>query len=290
MNAAHRSMILMAVFMALWVLIEGLAAVSLTRAYSPFEIVWWRYGVHLLFMLAVWGWRDPSSLWRTQRPVMHFTRSLLMLAMPASWIFALYEHVPLSTSMTIFWLSPVLVIGLAVFVLGERVRARIWLVASCGWLGVVLLLRPEMPALGAPLLLPAAMAVTFAVYIVMTRVLRTEAGHVNLFYTALGVFIALSPIMPAVWVMPIGRDLLVLTGIGVAGYVALLALDRMAAAAPVSISAPFAFLQLPFAVAATAISGQVHLDKRMGLGFVLILGAAAVVWLQWSPQRPGVTA
>ena len=127
--------------------------------------------------------------------------------------------------------------------------------ASCGWLGTVLVMRPEMPRFGVPLLLPFVMAITFAAYVVMTRVLRTEPGHVNLFYTALGVFLALSPFIPAVWIMPNGQDLLVLTGIGLIGYLALFALDRMAAAAPVSISAPLAYLQLPFALTAGLLAG-----------------------------------
>jgi len=290
MSAAQRSMLLMAAFMALWVVIEGLGAASLTRAYSPFEIVWWRYGAHLLFMVLVWGWRSPQSLYKTRRPIMHFSRSLLMLGMPASFIFALHEHIPLRTGMTIFWVSPVLILAFAALMLRERAGLRAWLVCVCGWLGAILVMSPEVPRLGAPLLLPFVMAITFAVYVVMTRVLRGEPGHVNLFYTALGVFLALSPFIPAVWITPNGQDLLVLTGIGLIGYVALLALDRMAAAAPVSISAPMAYLQMPFALAAALLAGQAHLDRRTGLGLVLILGAAAVTWLHWSRQRPGVTA
>lgn len=290
MSPAHRSMLLMAVFMALWVVMEGLGAASLTRAYSPFQIVWWRYGVHLLFMLAVWGWRNPQSLFRTSRPITHFTRSLLMLGMPASFVFALHEHVPISTGMTIFWLSPVLILAFAAVALRERTGLWAWLVCLCGWLGTVLVMRPEVPKLGAPLLLPFVMAITFAAYVVMTRMLRTEPGHVNLFYTALGVFLALSPFIPAVWIMPNGQDLLVLTGIGLIGYLALLALDRMAAAAPVSIVAPWAYLQLPFALVAGLLAGHAHLDRRKDVGLVLILGAAAAAWLMRPRQRPGVTA
>jgi drug/metabolite transporter (DMT)-like permease len=294
MNANHRSMLLMAAFMALWVVVEGLGAAGLTRAYSPFQIVWWRYATHLLFMLAIWGWRDPQSLYKTGRPITHFARSLLMLAMPASFILALREHVSLAVGMSIFWLSPLLTLAIAAVVLRERVGIWAWLACVGGWLGVVLVMRPSEASIGAPLLLPFVMAVTFAVYVVMTRVLRAEPGHVNLFYTALGVFLALSPFMPAVWITPNGQDLLVLTGIGLLGYFALLALDRMAAAAPVSIPSPVAYVQVAFGVGATFLVSHAPLGRRTDAGLLLILGAAAAVWigtwLGWPRARAGATA
>jgi drug/metabolite transporter (DMT)-like permease len=283
-NASHRSMLLMAAFMALWVIIEGLGAASLTRAYSPFQIVWWRYGTHLLFMIAVWGWRNPQSLYKTSRPITHIVRSLLMLAMPASFIFALREHVSLAVGMSIFWLSPLLILAIAAVSLRERVSLWVWLACVAGWLGVVMVMHPSTPPVGAPLLLPFVMAVTFALYVVMTRVLHAERGHVNLFYTALGVFLALSPFMPAVWITPNGQDLLVLTGIGLLGYVALFALDRMAAAAPVSLSAPVAYVQVAFGVGVTFFVTHALLGRRTELGLFLILGAAVAAWIGTSRQ------
>jgi len=125
---------------------------------------------------------------------------------------------------------------------------------------------------------------------VMTRVLRAEPGHVNLFYTALGVFLALSPFVPAVWITPTGQDLLVLTAIGLLGYLALFALDRMAAAAPVSVSAPMAYLQVAFGLGATFLVGHSPLGRRADVGLLLILGAATAAWLYVSLQLPRARA
>ena len=88
------------------------------------------------------------------------------------------------------------------------------------------------------------MAVTFSLYVVMTRSLRSETTRANLFYTALGVFLMLSPAMPSLWIMPTLPHFAAIVGVGLLGLATLYALDRLAAAAPVSVSAPFAYLQI----------------------------------------------
>ena len=71
----------------------------------------------------------------------------------------------------------------------------------------------------------------------------------NLFYTALGVFVALTPFMPSMWVMPTWHDAAVLFGIGALGLLGLWALDRAAAAAPLSLSAAGLYAYLPMLAA-----------------------------------------
>ena len=86
MNATRRGMLCMIAFALLWALVEVFAS-WLSRPYSPYQVVWARYGSHLAIMLAIWGWRDPLVLVRTRRPALQIARSLLMLVMPAAWIF-----------------------------------------------------------------------------------------------------------------------------------------------------------------------------------------------------------
>ncbi len=63
---------------------------------------------------------------------------------------------------------------------------------------------------------------------------------------------------------------------------ALLALDRSAAAAPVSISAPYDYLQIAFTVPLFWVAGLGHdmSVPRMALGLLLIVGAALCLWLR----------
>ncbi len=279
MTAGRRGMVLMVVFVVLWAAVEALAG-GVLRKYSPYQVVFTRYVVHMVLMLAVWGWRRPASLVRTRRPVYQLARSMLMLGMPASWIIATQQGVEIGTTMSVFWLSPLLIMGFAGAILGERAPLRVWIAAVIACAGAMALTRPG--ALPPPLMLvfPVGMAATFSLYAVMTRSLRTESTRSNLFYSAFGVAVALVPVMARVWVTPEARDLLVMVGVGVLGFVTLWALDRAAAAGPISLSAPLAFLQLPFFIGIDWALGHEHLGKRAVLGIALIAASATYLWTQ----------
>lgn len=280
MNANRRAILLMLAFVLLWAAIEALAAHVLSQ-YSPYQVVWTRYAVHLALMLALWGWREPASLWQTRRPVFHVSRSLLMLGMPASWVIGMQMGVPSGTVMMVFWVSPLLILGLAWCFLRERIPVAIWVATVVAGLGGLLVHGlHELPSLTL-LVFPFGMALCFSAYVVMTRSLRTETTRTNLFYTAAGVFVALTPAMPGLWIMPSLPDLATMVAVGLLGYVALFTLDRMAAAAPVSISAPFAYLQIAFTVPLFFIAGLGHdmSIRRTALGLLMIAGAALFVWL-----------
>jgi drug/metabolite transporter (DMT)-like permease len=278
MTASHRAMTQMAVFAVLFAVIEEIAEHLLHR-YSPWQVVWTRYAVHVALMLAVWGWHEPASLWRTRRPVFQLARSLLMVAMPGAWILGSRMGVDVHTLLSVFWASPLVIMVLARIFLRERVRPALWLAALAGFAGALLLDPPGRFTPLHLLVFPVAMALSFSLYVVMTRELQTENERVNLFYTAFGVLLVLTPAMPAVWITPEPFDLAVMVAVGVIGYAGLLALDRMAHAAPVSIAAPFAWLQLPaFAGLTVVVSGGVQSPRRALLGVLLVAGMALYVW------------
>ena len=277
MTDARRGMLLMIAFVALWAAVEALAA-HVLRAYSPYQVVWTRYAVHLLFMLAVWGWRAPMSLLRTRRVGFQLARSLLMLAMPASWILAVRHGVHPGTLMAIFWLSPLMMLAIAAVTLRETIPAWTWGLAALASTGAIAFSGPEASSIGANLAFPVCMALSFSAYVVMTRSLRSETTRANLFYTAFGVFLALSPFVPGVWVSPNLRDGIVLAGVGLLGFVALYAIDRCMAAATVGDVAPVTALQPVFMTAIAAVLGNGPLNVKAYAGLLMVSIAAILAW------------
>jgi drug/metabolite transporter (DMT)-like permease len=272
-------------FVGLWTIVEALAAPMFGHI-SPYQIVWTRYGVHLLFMVAIWGWRDPGSLLRTRRPMYQLGRSLLMLCMPASWIIATQRGVEQGTLMTLFWLAPLLVLAMAHAFLREPVAIRYWIVAIVMFLGVCLIVGPFQITSISDLVFPLAMAGSFGLYVVMTRGLRDETVQANLFYSALGVFCCLTFLMPVIWVTPSMKEFAALVGVGLLGFGALLALDRAVTAAPLSASAPFLYVQIPLTMMFAMLLSQVTPGIRSICGLAFI--AAAAVY-HWSKQRVPAT-
>jgi drug/metabolite transporter (DMT)-like permease len=285
MTPGRRSMLLAAAFVALWAAVEALGA-RLEQRYSPYQVIFTRYVVHLGLLLALFGWREPASLWRTRRPLYQLARSSLMLCMPAAWIVATQLGVHPGTVLSIFWLAPLLVLWLARLVLGERASAPVW-IATAVASGAAAVASGPGPLPDARLLvLPVGMAASFSLYVAMTRSLRSETTLANLFYTALGVVLALSPAMARLWVAPPLHDLLVMVGIGALGLAALWALDRMAAAAPVSRSAPLACLQVVFVLGLEWALRRRHPSAPAAVAALLVGATALYTWA----REPGLVA
>jgi drug/metabolite transporter (DMT)-like permease len=245
--------------------------------------VWCRYAVHLLAMLVLFGWRDPGRLWRTRRPGFQLSRSLLMLVMPLSFALSLHVGLPSDTVWGEFWFAPVCTLLIARLVMGERVPWPVWAATAAGCLGSAVILRPTGELTSGTALLPLAMALSFGVYLAMTRSLRSEVVHANLFYTALGVFALLTPVMPMIWVTPNAHDALVLVCIGLVGLFALFLLDRAAAMAPLAASTPFVYVQV-LGVLTLAWVWHGHAPARAPLLAALSI-AAVLVWLWWRGAR-----
>jgi drug/metabolite transporter (DMT)-like permease len=189
--------------------------------------------------------------------------------------------------MVVFGLSPLLILAMACAFGGERAHPAAWIAAAVGYCGVLLLHPPTRPGSLALLVFPLGMALSFSLYVVMTRSLRHETMRANLFYTALGVLLVLTPVMPAEWAMPSAGDALVLAGVGVLGFFTLYALDRAVHAAPVSVVAPLIYLQLPafLGLLFVAGSGGNWSLRRAALASLLIAVAAVYLWARESRQR-----
>jgi drug/metabolite transporter (DMT)-like permease len=270
-------MLLALLFAALWAVMEGLG-VDLLRGVSLYQVVFVRYVVHLAVVLGVCAWRGGAGPWRTRRPAYQLARSLLMAVMPASFIMAVGRGVEAATVWAIFWTSPLLVLAFAGVVLRERSTALAWLAAALSAAGAAAVLRPEPLHSLRSAVLPGAMAVSFSLYVAMTRSLRTEPTRANLFYTALGPALVLAPTMPRLWVAPRPSAVLVMVGVGVVGLAALWALDRLAAAAPLDASAPVLPLEVAFA------AGLEHLRRGdaprllAAAGLTILVAVALHAW------------
>lgn len=286
----QRALLLMFVFVLAWALVEGVVGAQLQNPYSLMQIVWCRYAAHLVLMLLVWGWREPSRLWRTRRPVFHLSRSLCMLVMPLSFAMAVYAGDGMHTVWALFWIAPVMILALAAGWLRESAPLVAWLGVGVGLLAAWLMLDPRWPGSLGTLIWPLIMASSFALYVVMTRSLREEPVLTNLFYTALGVFVLLSLAMPWSWTVPTLHDALVLTAIGVVGFGALWALDRACEATQLSGTTPALYLHLAGMVGIEALARGAGLSRREMLALGLIALIVVAAWVLQSPGRVALRA
>lgn len=282
---AAQAFLLMLAFTVAWVLLEEMLGARLQNSYPLMQVVWCRYAAHLAILLLLFGWREPSRLWRTRRPLFQLARSLLMLLMPLSFAVALRAGTPANVVWATFWvLAPLMLLAATRWWLREAVPAPAWAATALGGIAALAVFAPTMAVSASQLAAPLLMALSFAVYVAMTRSLRDERVHANLFFTAAGVFVVLTPFVAAIWVPPSAHDALVLAAIGAVGLVSLLALDRAAALAPLSGTAAALYLHLPALVAATWI-GAGHAPSRRAAAVGLVV--VGLLWYVWS--RLGAT-
>ena len=144
-----------------------------------------RYLVNLGLLTLFLGPRLGSRLWQTERRGLVFVRGLCLALASLTMGLAL-RVMPVGETVAIVYLSPFLVMLLAIPLLGERVGLAGWIGAAAGFLGVLLIVRPggSLDPLGVAF---AVVNAGFAsAYALLTRFLvRSESTIALLYQTAL---------------------------------------------------------------------------------------------------------
>ena len=289
-RSARMSICLVIGFAAAWAVLEEVLGSKFEGRYDLLQVVWCRYAVHLAILLAIWGWREPAVLWRTRRPVFQLARSLLMFVMPFSFVLSLSAGTPAASVWAVFWFSPLFVLAFARTVLRERIPPIVWAATGLGTLCALVMLGPTLPSTGTGWVFALLMALSFSGYLVMTRSLRLEPLQANLFYTAFGVLVVLSPFVLRVWTPPSAHDALVFFGIGSVGLLALLALDRAMANAPVSVSAPALHLQVVFVLLIGHYGGGERFSPSLALAALVVVALVGYLFANAGRVAAGVAA
>jgi drug/metabolite transporter (DMT)-like permease len=144
-----------------------------------------RYIVHTVLMLAILAPTRGHEIVQTKRTGLVIVRGLCLVV--ASFFFALaLQRMPIAETVSIVYLSPILVVLLARPLLGERIGLVGWMAAVIGFAGVLLIVRPGggLDPVGVGFVL-CNVVVTVAYYLLSRVLARTERTLALLFYTAL---------------------------------------------------------------------------------------------------------
>ncbi len=273
-------------FSLIWAVIDRVAPAA---GLAGEQIVWMRYGVHLIALTLICVWRGGFSFVKTRHPGLQFIRSLCMLGMPMLFLMAMPRMHP-NTLLAILWIMP-----LALAVAGAReTRAPLknLVAVLIAFAGVTIILDPPAPSHGLhTLVFPAGAAFCFFAYALLTRLLSGEPEKVQLFYTAFWVFVALSFRAARFWQRPNTVALLIVVFIGVAGFGALWSIDMaLKLSSPSTFAAAF-YLQPVFVAAVEAIASHSHPSARVLTGMLLVcVGIAAEVRLAASSIASSVAS
>jgi len=216
--------------------------------YSALETVWVRYGVHLVFMLLVFGPSYRTKLLRTNSLKLQLFRPVLMIGMPLFFLLGV-RFMPAQDVWAVFWVTPLMVMGLGRLFLNEHVALPNWIATAIGLGGIYAIFHPAVRFLMSwTIVLPLATAFCFSLYVVLTKMLHGERTLTNLFYTAFVVFLPWSFGLPHFWQTPTPTAMIAMSAVGLLGFATLYFLDKAQQRAATSALAPFLYAQPVFVV------------------------------------------
>lgn len=221
----------------------------LSQTFPVPMLVWARYTLHCLLMLAFLA---PSMRWRllaTRHPVKQVVRALLLVCV-TGFAMAAFQRLPLAETTALLFITPLIVALLAGPFLGERLRPLHWGASIFGFGGALLVARPggafDLPGIGLVL----AAAACYSVYQIQTRQLSPGENTLTmLFYTALVGTVAMTLGAPLYWGGPL-PDLpqaLLIATLGLYGGTGHYLLIRAFRYAPATVLSPFLYVQLIWA-------------------------------------------
>ena len=251
----------------------AVAARQIKGLHDTFEIMAVRSLVGFFLVLAVAGAFGRVHEVRANRLGGHLARNVVHFAGQNLWLLAL-TLIPLAQVFAIEFTSPIWVIVLSPLLLGEKITPTRALAAAMGFVGILVVARPDFTALNPGVLAAFACAICFALTGIATKALtRAESIVSILFWLTLMQFVFGSVL--AAWDGQINWPTLAtlpwLLLIGFCGLLAHLCLTSALRLAPASFVMPVDFARLPLIAVIGALFYQEPIDLLVFLGAILIV-------------------
>jgi drug/metabolite transporter (DMT)-like permease len=286
----------MALMVLAMVILPGIDAVAklLSGSVSAGQVAWARFFFQVILLAPVVIWRGGLRL---DRMIWAHAARGFLIALATLLLFAALKVMPLANAIAIFFVQPFVVTLLAAAILGEVFGWRRMVAIAVGFGGALLIIKPSYEAFGLLALLPVGTAISFALYVILTRWLIQTASLRDMQFLA-GVFglitmsVALAfgdaygieALTPS-WPSATEWQLLALLGvIATTGHVlVVMAYSR----ASVAVLAPFQYLEIVSATALGFVLFNDLPDLLTWAGIAIIVSSGLFVFYRES--RAGKT-
>ena len=253
----------------------AVAGRAISGQLDTFEIMLYRSIIGFGLVLTVASSVGTLSEINLKHFRLHLLRNIFHFIGQNLWFFAL-PLIPLAQLFALEFTSPIWVLLMAPFFLGEGLTLRKTAIAALGFIGVLIVARPEIGAVNIGIIAATCAAIGFAGAAILTRKLTVQNSLTKIlfFLTGLQIIfglicagydgdIALPSVAAAPWLILIGA----------AGLAAHFCMTKSLSLAPASLVMPVDFARLPLiAVIGVVFYGE-SLDFYLGFGATLILVA-----------------
>ena len=264
---------------ALWMIgaIASFTAMAVAgRAVSfeldTFEIMMYRSFIGMIIVISVAGITGHLGDITRRHMSAHTIRNIAHFAGQNLWFFAL-TVIPLAQVFALEFTSPIWVLVLSPFVLGERMTQTRALAALLGFAGILIVARPFGETVGLGVVTASLAAICFAITIIFTkRLTRSEKITCILFYLTVmqAVFGVLAAGYDGDVALPSATTAPWLLLIGCAGLLAHFCLTTALSLAPATVVVPIDFARLPVIAVIGWAAYAEALDVWVFIGALLI--------------------
>lgn len=239
---------------------------------DTFEIMFYRSLTGILIVVIIAKLSGTSGQFRTQKPQQHFLRNICHFAGQNLWFYAI-PLIPLAQLFALEFTTPIWVILLSPLLLQERMTSVGVLSAALGFIGILVVTRPDPTSISPGLIAAASCAVFFALTAIFTRKLtRTETITTIMFYLTVmqATFGLICAGIDGDIALPSADITPWVISIGIAGLLAHFCLTKALSIAPASIVMPIDFVRLP----AIALVGMLLYNEP--LDYLVFVGAGLI--------------
>lgn len=242
------------------------------------QIVFFRNLFGLLPTLVIVWQLGGFALPRTQRWRMHLLRGLLGVTAQFSFFLGL-RSLGLAEATAIAFAAPLMVTAMSVPLLGEKVGPRRWSAVVVGFLGVLIMVRPEPSSFQPAALLILLAAFCYGLIMVTTRMLARSDSNAAILLFGSTVSLAVSTvILPLGWKTPALADLAVFAALGLIGGTGMFFITQAYRHAPAAVIAPFEYTALVVAAILGFLVWQEVPDLYVWLGAFVVIAAGIYIF------------
>ena len=276
---------------------QDMAIKFISGNYALHQIILIRASVAIIFTLLVFVPIDGGYKYLlSKRLGLHLLRGFGIVVANLCFFTSLVT-IPLAEAVAIFFIAPLLITSLSVFLIGEKVGIRSWIAVFVGLVGVMIMLRPGFGVFNPASMLPLAAAIAYSLVQITTRKMgEAEKASTMVFYIQLN-HLFFSSLMGLIfgdgnladksqpiifylfreWTVPTWEDLIIMVGIGLGSGLGAYFMSQAYRISKVGIIAPFEYVAIPLSIFWSITIFGDWPDIVSWLGISLIAGAGLYI-------------
>ena len=241
------------------------------------EVVWGRYFFMVVISVPITFVFFKQHLSWPKNINIQLARSIFLFLSTILFFYAI-SVISLAESLTLAFVSPLIVTLLSAILLKEQVGYRRWIAVIIGFIGAIIVIRPGFNEISLATFAGLGTGIAYAFYVITTRKLSSiDSPLLTLIFTGLSGAIIISIIVPFVWITPNYTQWLFLIGLAAVGTLGHFFLILSLNFAEASKLAPFAY----FEIVTNIIIGYYFFgdlpDRWIWIGLIIIVSSGVYI-------------